>query len=225
MLKAKILSLLAINLLGLGLVAGGGTMAIFTSSASNTGNTFATGYIRLTQNRDQGDTLVGPMFYTSIADPTGRYPYDTNGNPLAPPGGEAIGGMAPGDSMMRAMDVYNNGANALDAQLTKVKATVNPAGITSGAAFDEFIQKLNVIIRAPDIGNGTVLYSGTLAGLLTGQWITVSHPLLMSANGGATNITFSVTLDPSADNIIQGKTFVFDFSFYAEQFRNNIIGT
>lgn len=224
MVKAKLLTMVAGSVLGLSLIAGGGTYALFTSSAANTNNTFTAGTINLTETRDLGDTIPGPMFYTSTSDPTGQFPYDTNKNsPYQPPGGESLGDLAPGDSMTRAMNLYNNGANALDAKVTRLKAAVNPAGLTSGAAYDEFISKLNVVVQAPALNK--ILYSGPLSGLLNGSdngWVDIPSPaLVMKANGGPMNVTFTVTLDKSADNLIQAKTFVFDFSFYAEQLRNN----
>lgn len=80
------------------------------------------------------------MFYSAASDPTGSFPYDTNKNDLyQPPGGEAIGGWAPGDSALRAMNIYNTGT--LPVKITGLKAVVNLAGVTNGLAYDEFIQK------------------------------------------------------------------------------------
>lgn len=218
-MNKKLLILISTGLLAVCLLVGGVTYALFTSSAANADNTFMAGTINLTQERDLGDEIPGPMFYTSTSDPTGSFPYDTNKNdPYQPPGGESIGGLAPGDSMTRAMNLYNNGANALDAKITKLQATVNPAGTTSGDAYDEFISKLNVDVKVPSMNK--TLYYGPLSGLLNG-WVNISPAMVMRANGGAMNITFTVNLDQSANNDIQDETFVFDFSFYAEQLRNN----
>jgi predicted ribosomally synthesized peptide with SipW-like signal peptide len=219
MLSKKRLALMFLSgLLVIGLLAGGATYALFTSSASNTGNTFAAGTVILTQDRDMGDAIPGPMFYTALSDPTGKLPYDTNKNyPDQPPGGECIGGMAPGDQITRAMNIYNDGT--LDARIKKLQAAVN-AGFgseTSSPAYDEFIDKLNVLVKYPS-GN-KILYDGKLSGLLSG-WVDID-PVLASAGGGALNLTFTVTLDKSAGNAIQGKNFVFDFSFQAEQKKNN----
>lgn len=215
--KKKLMLLSVAGMITIGATVGGATYALFTSSASNSNNTATAGTINLTQERDQGDTIPGPMFYTSTSDPTGSFPYDTNKNaPNQPPGGESIGGMAPGDSMFRALNLYNKGT--LDAKVTKLKATVNGAGESSGAAYDEFINKLNVLVEVPSTKR--VIYNGSLSELLNG-WVPISPALTTKAGGGALNVTFTVTLDKTATNEIQGHNFVFDFSFYAEQLRNN----
>lgn len=220
-MKKKLLMLIPTSVMAVSLLVGGGTYALFTSSVSNINNTYTTGTVILTQERDQGDTIPGPMFYTSTSDPTGSFPYDTNKNAgYQPPGGESLGGLAPGDSMTRAMNLYNKGT--LDAKVTKLKATVNPAGVTSGKAYNEFINKLYVVVEATSMAN-KILYSGTLSGLLNGSdngWVDISPAMRMSV-GSTMNINFDVYLDPSADDTIQGQNFVFDFSFYAEQLKNN----
>ncbi|ODA41470.1 TasA family protein [Desulfosporosinus sp. BG] len=222
-MNKKLLMLIPTGVIAVSLLVGGSTYALFRSSATNTNNNFTAGTINLTQNRDQGDTIPGPMFYTNTSDPTGSFPYDTDKNiGYQPPGGESFGGLAPGDSMTRAMNLFNNGPNALDAKVTKLKATVNPRGLTSGRVYDQFTDKLNVLVQVPSVDK--ILYDGPLSGLLNGSdsgWTDISPALRMNKNGGPMNITFKVTLDPTANNDIQNQTFVFDFSFYAEQLRNN----
>jgi predicted ribosomally synthesized peptide with SipW-like signal peptide len=222
-IKKKLALWSAAGMLGLGLTAGGATYALFTDSAQNTNNMFTAGTINLEQNRDLGDTIPGPMFYTAASDPTGSYPYDQSGVQYAPPGSEAIGGWAPGDRVVRAMDLYNTGT--LQAKVTKLQASVNPAGVMSGTAYNQFIDKMNIKVMYP--AQTRVLYDGPLSGLLNG-WVTIvnpttgaPHPLIANAGGGSLNITFEAYLDSSADNTIMGEDFVFDFSFYAEQMRNN----
>ncbi|WP_066315647.1 hypothetical protein [Bacillus sp. FJAT-29814] len=215
-IKKKLLILSSTGVLGIGLVIGGATFALFTSSASNTNNSAHAGTVIIDIERDQGDSIPGPMFYTSTSDPTGKFPYDIRKNQYAPPGSESLGGMAPGDKMTRALNIYNKGS--LDVVVKRLKATVNPLGITSGSAYEQFIQKLNVKVMYP--AQDKVLYDGKLSGLLNGE-VGISPFLIATAPSGAANITFTVELDKSADNLIQGQTFVFDFRFYAEQERNN----
>lgn len=220
MISKKKLAILSVSgLIAIGASVGGATYAWFTSSATNANNTFTAGTINLSQTRDLGDTIPGPMFYTSTSDPTGTYPYDVAGVPYAPPGSEGVGGLAPGDSMTRAMNLSNSGS--LDAKVTKIWGSVNAAGLQPGdLAFEEFAAKMNIKVLYP-ANNNQIMYDGPLNGLLNGQ-VTIPRPLIArAAPSGPLNITFTATLDPSASNLLQGKTFVFDFSFYAEQLRNN----
>lgn len=215
-LKNKLLMFTGTGIFGVSLVVGGATFALFTSNAQNTSEGKA-GTIVLTQERDQGDSIPGPMFYSAESDPTGLFPYDTTKNvPDAPPGAEALGGWAPGDKATRAMNLYNKGS--LDARVKKLKATINPLGITSGVAYDQFIQKMNIKVMYP--AQSKTLYDGPLAGLLNG-YVTIPSFIIAKNPSAAANITFEASLDLSADNSIQGKSFVFDFTFYAEQKRNN----
>ncbi|MDN3016815.1 TasA family protein [Paenibacillus sp. BSR1-1] len=214
-LKRRLALFSASGLLGISLIAGGATYAIFTDSATNNNNNFTSGTIDLDQTRDLGDTIPGPMFYSSTSDPTGKYPYDKSGVPLAPPGSDAVGGWAPGDHVLRAMNLFNKGS--LDAKVTKLKADISTGATNSGVGYNQFINKMNIKIMYP--AQNRVLYNGPLSGLLNG-WVNISAPFAIYP-GGPANITFEATLDESADNDIMGQTFVFDFSFYAEQLRNN----
>lgn len=214
MISKRKLALLSITgLLALGLTIGGATYAIFTDSATNSGNTIAAGTINLTQDRDLGDRIPGPMFYTSTADSIGVFPTDINTGRRY--GGEAIGGWAPGDSVIRAMNIYNEGT--LDANITKLKASVNSLGLSSGDAYNEFIDKMHIKVKYP--ADNLVLYEGSLSGLLNG-YVDIPE-IFAAAQGGALNITFEATLDRTANNDIQGENFVFDFEFYSEQDQNN----
>jgi predicted ribosomally synthesized peptide with SipW-like signal peptide len=213
--KLAVLMLTGVTVLGLGI--GGATYAIFTSSAQNTNNSFTAGTVNIDIQRDLGDAIPGPMFYTGASDTSGSFPYDTTKNvPDAPPGAESLGGLAPGDKLMRAMNIFNRGS--LDVRVKQLRANVNPAGETSGAAFDQFIQKMNIKVMYP--AQNKTLYDGPLAGLLNG-YVNIPAFLIAADPSGPANISFEATLDKSADNTIQGHTFVFDFSFYAEQKRNN----
>lgn len=193
----------------------GGTMALFTDNIVNANNHFQAGTVILGHERNMGDTVPGPVFYSAASDPTGKFPYDTTLNPYAPPGAEALGGWAPGDKATRAMYLINEGT--LDIKITQLKANVNPAGLTSGPAYEEFIEKMNIKVLYP--AANIVLYDGSLEGLLNGY---VNIPTILAvADGGDVNITFEAALDISGSNQLQGDTFVFDFTFHAEQLRNN----
>ncbi|MBU7005673.1 TasA family protein [Phosphitispora fastidiosa] len=203
------------------MLIGGATFAYFTDTAANTGNTFTAGTIILEGERDLSDKVPGPMFYSAASDPSGYYPYDEIATRT--PSGECIGGWAPGDSVMRAMNLYNRGT--IDAKVTKVKANVQAqytnsndvviSGETTGAAYDEFIDKMNIKIMYPS-GNA-VLYNGPLRGLLNDYVPTDSIIYVNAGQVGSANVTFEATLSTNAGNDIQGKNFIFDFAFYAEQ--------
>jgi uncharacterized protein YfaP (DUF2135 family) len=176
------------------------------------------------------------MFYPDSLDPDGNHAYDIiDGNPS----GESLGGWAPGDQVLRRMILRNEGT--LDAKLTGIKATPRETytqtlkpinrggsggtrtvtGITSGDAYQEFIEKANVTVTNSD--NTIVIYEGTLSDLIFSEedmYADVVNELVIQAEG-ILNITFDVTLDVSAGNDVQGQNFIFDFGFYSEQVRNN----
>jgi hypothetical protein len=213
----KLATLVVTGMLITAFTISGATYAIFTSSAQNTNNSYTAGTVNIDIQRDLGDAIPGPMFYTGTSDPTGNYPYNTTKNvPDAPPGAESLGGLAPGDQLTRAMNIYNKGT--LDVRVKNLRANMNAAGETSGPAFNQFIQKMNIKVNYP--AQNKTLYDGPLVGLLNG-YVSISPFLIATDPSGPANITFTATLDKSADNTIQGHSFVFDFGFYAEQKRNN----
>jgi hypothetical protein len=119
------------------------------------------------------------------------------------------------------MNLYNEGT--LDAIITGVKASVNINGEQPGdPAFEEFVDKMNIKVTYTTGGN-QVIYNDDLRGLLVGNslWVPINPAIAAAAGSGAMNIAFEAHLDSSASNALQGKDFVFDFSFFAEQIRNN----
>lgn len=211
----KKLLLTAVAVLLVSLLVGGATFAIFTDSATNSGNTFSAGRVDISAVRNQGDSVPGPMFYTTAEQ--GRTTDGQDG--LLP-----TGIWAPGDSHMRQLDVYNLGSLAV--KLTKIKADVDPAsGIQPGSpAYTEFINKMNIKVELS--GSSKVLYNGPLAGLL-GGWVDIAPgdivPLAGSTLLGTptAHLTFTATLDKSAGNVLQGTNPIFSFSVWAEQQKNN----
>ena len=81
-IKKKLTLLATTGIVGIGLVAGGATYAIFTDSASNKANSFTAGTLNIESSRDDIPNY-GPMFYTD----------STNSNVGAMP----TGLWAPGD--------------------------------------------------------------------------------------------------------------------------------
>lgn len=215
---SKKLLLAAVAVMLVSLLVGGATFALFTDSATNSGNTFAAGRVDISSLRNQGDTVPGPMFYTTPAQ--GR-----TTNPENPEDGMLPTGLwAPGDSHMRQLDVYNLGSLAI--KLTKIKADVDPASsIQPGSpAYTEFANKMNIKVELS--GNAKVLYNGPLAGLL-GGWVDIAPgdivTLAASNSHGVPNahLTFTAVLDKSAGNVLQGTNPIFSFSVWAEQLKNN----
>ncbi|CCQ96161.1 exported hypothetical protein [[Clostridium] ultunense Esp] len=234
MSKRKLATFALSLMLVLTLAVGAGTFALFTSSVSSEGNHFTAGTIDLDEKRDHGDYVPGPMFYPDFLDPDGNHPYDVQD---IAPSGESIGGWAPGDTVQRTMILMNKGT--LDAKVTGIKATPREEytqhlrsggsrtvnGLTSGPAYEEFIEKAHVLVSVPD--QNLQLYDGSLADLIRSEgYHPVQNELILQGatpplEPGPLNITFKVALDSSASNQLQGQNFIFDFSFFAEQARNN----
>jgi hypothetical protein len=213
MTRKKMHALLAILTMAMvGLITGGATYAIFTDYASYISSyQHTSGKINITKDGD------GPMFYTSISHPGAPNPYNVVTNYT--PSGDALGGYAPGDTVIRTMDLHNEGN--LGAVVTQIKAEVNNAGLTSGIAYEEFIDMLNIKVTY-DSGTGDmILYNGPLSGLLDG-WVYLEQSFLIPRQATAEDITFEAHLDLQTSNEIQDKTFVFDFWFFTEQRRNHI---
>lgn len=214
--KKTLVGIAFTSILAIGFTIGGATYAIFTDSATNTNNSFETGSIILSQNRDHGDriSVPGPMFYSAKSDPTGQFPYDkpkSDGSESSALGGEDIGGWAPGDTATRAMNIYNKGT--MKAKITRLIAVVNSKGVTSGDAYNEFIDKMNIKVTYLNI----TIYDGKMSELIKG--VDITTPIIAVPNSEPVNISFTATLSKDAGNVIQGKDFVFDFTFSGEQLR------
>ncbi|OZM56538.1 hypothetical protein CIB95_12260 [Lottiidibacillus patelloidae] len=181
------------------------TSALYTSSASNDGNNFESGTLVISQQRNNDTVTTAPMFY---GDPSmGVNAYTET---------ESVGGIAPGDNIIRSLVVKNDGS--LDAKVTKLFATVTSGESNPGYA--HFIKKLNV--RIINTATNTVLYNGRINALLEDGGFTIpSDKVFNIYSGGTATLKYRVTLAKGAGNQIQGQTFVFDFSIFAEQLANN----
>jgi predicted ribosomally synthesized peptide with SipW-like signal peptide len=199
-------------------LVGGATFALFTDSATNSAKDFTAGTVTIGSVRDNGDTVPGPMFYT-----TREQGMTTTGQP----GKYPTGLWKPGDTNARVLVLYNKGS--LEARLTRIKASVDPTAsdIQPGSdAYREFINKMYVKITAPGMPSGTIeVYNGTLAELIgdgsaaNGSMVLpVGTPDWPSPN---VPLTFECHLDISAGNFLQGTNPVFGFVIVAEQDKNN----
>lgn len=224
MRKKQYLALTLSLMLVMTFVIGAGTFALFSASKTNANNHFKAGTIDLGTNPE-------PMYYTAASHPRSEWmqQYDLP-RAIDPYGGEAIGGWAPGDSIDREMTIINSGS--LDAIVKGVHARINlsetPGGVVgldqNHQDYQQFIDMMKVKI-VDRTGGGVVLYDGSLRNLLNAESGGNGGVMFDSSQqfvvGEPRTIDFNVTMDLSADNHLQGKTWVFDFVFYAEQARNN----
>jgi predicted ribosomally synthesized peptide with SipW-like signal peptide len=203
------------------MLAGGATMALFTDTASNTGNNFAAGTVNIEADRDLGDPIPGPMFYTTSAEgatPGGALPLPAN----------VTGLWYPGRTVTRVLDVRN--AGSLEVRLHRVSAaitSINGISVSDpnypSALATAFANKMNVRIHMMDIVGGTLqnvnLFNGSLATLLTPQ--PTSHRPIFSPTGSIRPVYYEVYMDINAGNNLQGIRPVVSFSVFAEQTKNN----
>lgn len=159
------------------------TWSAFTSTTSNSGNSFEAGTIAITDD-DAGTAMF------------------------------AVGGLLPGDSVQRCINVTNAGSTAF--------TSVALAGAPSGA----LASALHLTIdrgtgAAGGAGSGCAGFSAVASAIidttLDAVPTTVS-PLVdtSSWNAGATrSYRFTVTLDAAAGNAMQGATAAADFTWQA----------
>lgn len=209
-MKKKFLLSLAVVLCTIALVAGG-TFALFTDSTSTSSADFTAGKLVITNERDQGDTVPGPMFYVTSAQGetspglnNGRFP---------------TGVWAPGDSKVRTLNVYNRAPSTMDAWLDSVQAN-----LVSGT--NDMAAKLWVEVFTPDVENPLVsqkLAEGWLTDFLSGS-VNLRYPdgsKVLCSLTGTVQLQFKVTFHSSAGNDLQGQTLVADFVVNAVQAKNN----
>ncbi len=122
-MKKKLLAIIPAGVMAASLLIGGATYALFTDSATNTGNTFTAGTLTMSTSRDD-IPMAGPMFYTND---------NTNG-------WSGTGLWAPGDSHTRGLFVRNTGS--LDGKL----ATVSAIAEGSGTQYSSFESQADVTI-------------------------------------------------------------------------------
>jgi predicted ribosomally synthesized peptide with SipW-like signal peptide len=183
-------------------IAGGATLAYFNDTASNQNNQFMTGTLELAADRDQGDSVPGPMFYTiPIEGQT-----DTGDDGLLP-----TGLWKPGDTNHRVFQLENIGT--LDALLKNTRASLD-----SGSRY--LADKLEVKVTTDPAGSDVVA-SGTLGSFIDGDQSFVPGPISLVA-GDIANLHFWVTLPQDADSSYQDETLKAQFSVYAEQQANNL---
>lgn len=209
MLKSKFYLALALVVV-MSLLAGGGTMALFSASGSLQDTEIMTAArLSLTSERDQGDRVPGPMFYVTAAQ---------GATPSGLAGIFPTGEWAPGDFHVRTLTVFNPASSStLDAWLDSAQASVR-----SGNA--ALAGKLWVEVSSPDSNNAyQKVAEGWLSTFLAGP-VPMRFPdgnRLPCYLTGNRQLQFKVTFDSTAGNDLQGATLVVDFSVNGVQMVNN----
>lgn len=187
-------------------VGGGVTLALFQASTAPTPTQFTAGTLAIQADRDNNDSVPGPMFYIGPGD--GHYPTNY---------------WAPGDVFHRVLQVENVGS--LDAWMKTVRAT-----LTAGSA--DLANKLEVRVTTnpgPDPNHVnpfttpaqfTIVNAGTLGQFISADQAFAGGPLALNA-GDLADLHFWVRLPLGTGNDSQGLSTVVSFTVYAEQMAHN----
>jgi predicted ribosomally synthesized peptide with SipW-like signal peptide len=190
-------------------LAGGATFALFNDSASNESKTISAGTVDIEVNRNAGDSVPGPMFYTIAEE--GIVEPDQNVY-------HATGLWAPGDSHQAELDIKNNGS--LEAKLVRVEAefTGDTDFLNNQAAMEEFAKYMNVEIIAHNNEDISV-YNGPLADLMVagGDYLDLVPGYTIIGKNSIAHFRFCLTLSKDAGNVLQGQKPIVSFTVHAEQ--------
>lgn len=216
----KKLVLLTMTVLLMAALAGGATMALFTDTAANAGNTFTAGTVDIYAHRALGDPIPGPIFYT------------TDAEGIAAPGQDPLhptGVWWPGRTVSRNLSVRNPGSlqvrlHQVSAEITSINGLPPAANPALAASFAGNMRVKISVASHPHL----VLYDGLLAALLTGPRVCVHKPVISPLAAGlpfwrapGVGLIYEVTMLSSAGNDLQGIRPVVSFNVFAEQTRNN----
>jgi len=174
-------------------IGGGTTLALFTAQGASSSNQITAGTLQIAADRDNGDSVPGPMFYIG------------SGSGLQP-----TGLWAPGDEFRRVLQVENTGT--LDAWLKQVRASLDSG---SRALADKVAVKVTT-----DPAGSQVVAQGTLGQFIDADQAFLGGPIA-AAVGDVIDLHFWVRLPLDADNSYQGLGSVVTFSVYAEQKAHN----
>lgn len=185
---------------------GGATYAYFSDQATNSNNTFTAGTLDINVDRNLGDPIPGPMFYTvrsdgSFSDPT--WP------------DHATGLWYPSREETRQLIVTNTGT--IHFRVRGFEAVLT--GIGDPAVADEFADEMNVKIYVSN-DPSIVLYNGSLAALLTGEQVINPEsirPFVGAQPSANLHLSFSVKMHEDAGNNLQGVLPLVSFNVFAEQ--------
>ena len=164
----------------------GATSAVFTSTASVTGNTWSTGSLEV---RINGQTsITGFVVPNSVPgdSKTGDFTIQNYGPESPGPGG------------------FLSGPSTLPAKSLKISAVRTLAGADSEKLFN----KLKVRVRSTVDWNTTVVFNDGLSNLVDKEILLPSNTLPV---GWSMPIEYQVLLPDNAGNAYQGLTTTFDF--------------
>ncbi|MGC7870033.1 hypothetical protein ACPUYX_00725 [Desulfosporosinus sp. SYSU MS00001] len=238
-MKKRLIALISAMFIGNGLLIGGGTYALLTSSTTNTSNQFATFQAETINVQSSptestnttfrslalmancsGRTSLLTMFYDTNSNPTGTHPYDKT---ISPPSGEIPGRWAPGDTVTRYWSVNNLGSQAKFTQISaKLDSLTGPKGTISPGTqtYKDFLNHMKVAVYSPEDSYAKPVFNGTFQEILGG-----SQPLdtIMYLGKGCTGYKpkFVVSMDLDAGNNLQAVKGVLDFTLSPEQTRHN----
>lgn len=192
----------------------GVTLAIFTDQDYNSENIFSAGTVDIAADRNLGDPIPGPMFYTTVEQGT------------LPDGGDALnptGVWWPGRTEYRNLDVRNMGSlqvriNRVSAEITSINGA-DPQPPLS----ESFAANMHVKIYVAGHPQTKILYEGSLANLLTIR-DCIHKPVIAPFTNlwpPMVQLVYEVTMLPQAGNDLQGIVPVVSFNVYAEQTKNN----
>ena len=217
-MRKKLLVITMVFALVMALV-GGATFALFTSSDSNEAKTFTAGTVDIDIQRNTGEPVPGPMFYSTLEEGMGA-PWQTGYSAPKYP----IGPWAPGDSHKREMTVKNVGSLPVKIAWIGAKITGDEAFLNNSAAVAEFSNNLIVRVESQN-GVTSKMCEVPLSSLLApGGYKAEFMPVIgpkVEDNVPTQHINWICTLSSNAGNQLQGKKPVVSFYLIAEQAQNN----
>lgn len=216
--KALLLSLALAVTIALG---AGSTLALFRAAALNPDNVFVAGTVAIEFDRDLGDPIPGPMFYTTLEE--GR---SEDGQP--PKAENITGPWAPGDTHIRIGDMRNSGN--LDIYVEGVSVSLQePAALSQPHIGYELL----VTITTPDPhapGGMRTLIDAAPMHQFIDNMVPFSQRLLLMVNSGNQDLWFHVHLplwlgDPTPDDpdgtAYMGQRLKVQFNLHATQAAHN----
>lgn len=219
MIKSKLYLALAL-VVGVSILVGGSTFALFTASTSDYNSTITAGKLQMASWRDNGDTVPGPMFYvTPEQGQTTEEPIEV--------GALATGLWTPGDVVERTLIVANKGTSfggqsSMHAWLDTVYAEL-ATGSDATLADKLWVEVTSNRDDAPLVA--VKVAEGYLSEFISGK---KSLSYLDSAGGriplnvnSLRPLNFKVTFKSDAGNIYQDKSIVWNFFVTGVQKKNN----
>lgn len=201
-------------------LVGGATFALFTSSDSNEARTFEAGTVNIDIQRNTGEPVPGPMFYTTLQEGMAAN-WQTGYSAPKYPTGE----WKPGDSHKREMTVKNKGS--LPAKLVRIGARISGDAefLNDTDAVAEFCNKLIVRVESQN-GSTIKMCEAPLSSLLAPGGVEAEYkPVLVPKVGDydppTQHLNWICSLSSDTGNALQGKKPVVSFYLIAEQAQNN----